>query len=186
MYKIIKMSDNTKDYIEAFYMIFEEMRKKMEGITPGNNISHNFINSIIPHHEAAIQMAENILKYTTNVDIEEIAKNIIKEQTADIATLQMLKEDCVADNHARDVYLYEKGYQDAYNKMIQGMSNSQTGNNVNVDFLTEIIPHHEGAINMAKTLLKFEVCEPLQTFAEGIISSHTNQLEEMRAILKHL
>ncbi len=186
MFKIIKMSDNTKDYIEAYYMIFEEMKSKMESVIPGNSISQNFINRMIPHHEAAISMAENILKYTTNIEIEEIAKTIIKEQSEDIATMKTLKETCTEENNSRDMFLYEKGYLDAFNKMIQGMSNAQTGNNVNVDFLTEMIPHHEGAINMAKNLLKFEVCEPLRTLAENIVTSQTSQAEEMKTLLRKL
>ncbi len=42
-----------------------------------NSISHNFIVQMIPHHEAAIEMSENILKYTSNDSLQNIASNKI-------------------------------------------------------------------------------------------------------------
>ena len=186
MFKIIKMSENTKDYIEAFFMIFEEMKRKMESAEIGSSIAVNFINHMIPHHEAAIAMSENILKYTTNIEIEELAKAIIEEQTADISTMETLRETCGEENSQRDNFLYMRGYNEIYKKMIQGMGASETGNNVNVDFLTEMIPHHEGAISMAKNLLNFDICEPLHTLAEGIVTSQSQQLDEMKQLLRRL
>ncbi len=156
MFKIIKMSENTKEYIETFYIIFEEMRKSMEAVTATDCIAQNYINRIIPHHEAEIKMAENILKFTTDVELEELARQMIAEAKANLETLNTLKDTCTQENSPRDVMLYEKGYEEAYNKMIAKMSASQSGNNVNIDFLTEMIPHHEGGINIGKNLLKFE------------------------------
>lgn len=186
MYKVIKMSDNTKIYIQNFYAIFDEMRRKMEAVVPCDSISVNFIEQMIPHHEAAIQMSENILKFTTNTEIEEIAKTIISMQTSDIEAMREMKAGCDIKNDTRDLFLYEKGYQIAYNRMIQGMSASQTKNNVDIDFLTEMIPHHEGAIAMAENLLKFDICEPLRTLAEGIVTTQKEQAKQMRELLRRL
>lgn len=186
MFKIIKMSDNTKSYVETFYIIFDEMRKAMENVVPGDSISQNFIDRMIPHHEAAIKMSENILKYTTNAEIEEIAKSIIAMQSRDIESMKAMRDECDDKSDTRDLFLYEKGYMSAYDKMVQGMSASQTGNNVDIDFLTEMIPHHEGAISMAQNLLRFEICPPLRTLAEGIVKTQSEQAQQMKDLLKRL
>ena len=186
MIKVIKLSDVAKDYIQRFFEILEEMKTAMESVVPPNSISQNFINRMIPHHRGAIEMSENILKYTTNPEIEDLAKAIITDQTRHIEEFEQLKPLCEQENSERDLNLYERGYKLAFDKMINGMYNSQTGNNLNVDFLTEMIPHHEGAIEMAQNLLKFEVCEPLRSKCEELIMTQKTQLDEMQSLLRKL
>lgn len=184
MIKIIKMSDNTKDYIEAFYRIFDEMKSSMEAVTPTQSIAANHINRMIPFYEAEIAMSENILKYTTEVEIEALAKSFITEATANIETLRALKEVCNDNDSERDLFLYEKGYNDAFSRMIREMSSTPSSNNLNANFLYEMIPHHEGGMNMNKNLLKFNVCEQLRSHAEEAIMSGQVELDQMKSLLR--
>lgn len=41
------------------------------------SISHNFIVQMIPHHRAAIEMSHNLLCYTTDIALQNIAVNTI-------------------------------------------------------------------------------------------------------------
>ena len=52
------------------------------------SVSHNFIVQMIPHHQAAVEMAQNLLQYTTCVPLQELADRIIIEQTRGIETMQ--------------------------------------------------------------------------------------------------
>lgn len=184
MIKIIKMSDNTKDYIEAYYRIFDEMKSSMEAVTPTRCIAINYINRMLPHHEAEIAMSENILKYTTDIEIETLAKEFIEGAKSHIETLKQLLETCNCESSERDLFLYEKGYTDAFNKMIREMSSTPSSNNLNANFLYEMIPHHEGGINITKNLLKFEICEDLRSLAEDMIMSQQVQLDKMKSLLR--
>ena len=180
-----KLSDNTKEYIDTFYKILDEMSNKMKEVEPSSSISSTFIQQMIPHHEAAIKMSENILKYTTDTAIENLAKNIISDQTKDIENMKKMLEECSnCENNDVDVNLYQREFLAIFDTMIRKMNGAPTTNNLNVDFLSEMIPHHEGAINMSKNVLKFEICGSLKTLAENIVINQSNQLQLMQNLLR--
>ncbi len=180
-----KLSDNTKEYIDTFYKILDEMSNKMKEVEPSSSISATFIQQMIPHHEAAIKMSENILKYTTDTAIENLAKNIIADQTKDIEKMKDMLDACAeCENSTVDINLYQREFLVIFDTMIRKMNGAPTTNNLNIDFLSEMIPHHEGAINMSKNLLKFEICSDLKLLAENIVLNQTNQLQLMQNLLR--
>ena len=69
-----------KEYLKGFDKILCEMSNKMLGFNTTSNITINFIECMIPHHEAEIAMSENLLTYTNYKPLYEIANNIIKMQ----------------------------------------------------------------------------------------------------------
>lgn len=73
-----------KNYLSEYYCILEKMVEGMTEAELSDSISGNFIAQMIPHHKAAIEMSNNILRYTTLIPLERIAKNIIAEQTRSI------------------------------------------------------------------------------------------------------
>lgn len=70
------------------------MIEEMTSAKLTNSISHNFIVQMIPHHQAAIKMSQNILKYTTLLPLQNIAKNIISEQTKSIEAMKEILGVC--------------------------------------------------------------------------------------------
>ena len=53
------------------------MIRKMTGAQLTGSVSLNFIRQMIPHHRAAVQMSENLLKYRGSGPLAKIAENII-------------------------------------------------------------------------------------------------------------
>ena len=76
-----QFSNVTMKYLEEFNRILEKMICNMKNAKLTNSISNNFIVQMIPHHRAAIEMSCNILQYTTDLTLQEIASNIVAEQT---------------------------------------------------------------------------------------------------------
>lgn len=72
-----------------------------------------------------------------------------------------------------------KGYRDAMTKMDQGMSVRYTGN-ADRDFVAGMIPHHQGAVDMARVELKYGKDPALKKLARNIISSQEEQITFMR------
>ena len=68
-----RFSDVTKEYLTNFHCILEEMVQEMTEAELTGSISQNFISQMIPHHQAAIDMSRNILRYTTNIPLQDIA-----------------------------------------------------------------------------------------------------------------
>ncbi len=71
----------------------------------------------------------------------------------------------------------------ANNKMHQGMAIAYTGD-ADVDFVRGMIPHHQGAIDMAKIVLAFGSDPELKALAEGIVTAQEAEIAEMEAWLK--
>ena len=68
-------------------------------------------------------------------------------------------------------------------KMHKAMSITYTGN-ADVDFVNGMIPHHEGAVDMAKTVLAFGKDPEVRKLAEAVIKAQESEIALMREWLK--
>ena len=75
-----------------------------------------------------------------------------------------------------------KAFKAADMAMMQGMNVPYTGN-ADVDFRTKMIPHHQGAIDMAKVALEFATDPSTKAMAEAIITAQEKEIAEMQAWL---
>ena len=73
---------------------------------------------------------------------------------------------------------FEKSNQ----KMHEGMMLSFTGD-ADVDFVTGMIPHHQGAIDMAKIELKYGKDPEIRKLAEEIVKAQEEEISLMNAWL---
>lgn len=87
MQKEYGLSSSADCYLNKYQKILNEMIQKMTETELTNSISHNFIVQMIPHHKAAIEMSKNVLCYTENKKLQDIAKGIISEQTKSIENM---------------------------------------------------------------------------------------------------
>lgn len=70
-------------------------------------------------------------------------------------------------------------YRAINQKMHEGMDIAFTGN-ADVDFVRGMIPHHQGAVNMARTLLAFGKDPQLRKLAEEIIKAQEIEIALMQ------
>ncbi len=71
----------------------------------------------------------------------------------------------------------------AMQRMHQAMAVPSTGD-FDRDFAAMMIPHHQGAIDMAEAELRFGKDERLHRLAQGIIVEQRQEISVMQAILK--
>ena len=74
-------------------------------------------------------------------------------------------------------------YQGANNKMHAAMAITYSGD-ADVDFAKGMIPHHEGAIDMAKIVIAFGSDPEIRQLAEGIIKAQESEIALMQEWLK--
>ncbi len=175
---------SVQNYLNRFDEILHQMAYKMCNYEMTSNITIDFINCMIPHHQAAIYMCENLLKYTNYEPLIEIANNIIVMQTKGI---EQMKEICSTTpnccNLKEDVNCYIEKYNDVVNNMLCKMKNSDKCININLNFVSEMIPHHEGALGMCNNLLNYCIDPRLEEVANSILmeqSEGIKQLENVR------
>ena len=68
----------------------ETMHQEMSELTLTEHLNHDFLLSMIPHHEAAIKASKQILIYTQNEQIKAIAQKIIQVQEQEIEDFKAL------------------------------------------------------------------------------------------------
>ena len=73
---------------------------------------------------------------------------------------------------------------DAMGVMDYGMRAAPMDGKPNHDFVTMMIPHHQGAVDMAKALLLYTYDPELRNLAQGIITEQQNEIRLMQAWLK--
>lgn len=72
-----------------------------------------------------------------------------------------------------------KDFKSADMKMMHDMAVPYTGN-ADIDFRTKMIPHHQGAIDMAKVALAHAKDETTKVLAAQIIKDQEREIAEMR------
>jgi len=79
------------------------------------------------------------------------------------------------------VFLAEN--DEAMERMMAAMHVAPTGN-IDKDFVTMMIPHHQGAIDMARALLRSSRNEPLRRLAQEIIVTQEDEIRAMRLAIE--
>jgi uncharacterized protein (DUF305 family) len=86
--------------------------------------------------------------------------------------------------HAGGADLASEAYRAASDRMHQGMTIEFTGN-PDVDFARGMIPHHQGAIDMARAVLAHGRDPEIRALAEAIIAAQEQEIAVLRSWLEN-
>lgn len=179
------LNGDTKEYLNTYYHILDDMIQGMTNVKLSDSISHNFIVQMIPHHMAAIEMSKNILEYTENDTLCKIALDIIREQRISIENMLCIEDKCSElCNSRRNLYCYQNRMEQIMQVMFMEMKCARATNRISCNFMWEMIPHHEGAVKMSMTTLQFQICPELVPILESIIKSQKKGIQQMRQLLR--
>jgi uncharacterized protein (DUF305 family) len=153
--------------------------------TTANATDKAFVAEMPMHHEMAIEMAKMAIDQAEHGQIKSTARSIVKTQSAEIARLK---------NIARSLGVTPVGGEDHMAMMegldTLGLTMKQAGMDMTMgdldgakpfdrQFIDMMIPHHQGAIRMARVELKRGVDGQLRSIAKGIIRAQAKEIREM-------
>ena len=67
----------------------ERMHAAMRSVAPSGNSDIDFVRLMLPHHQAAIDMAKTQLMYGKDPEIRRLAQEIITDQQSEIQLMQL-------------------------------------------------------------------------------------------------
>lgn len=76
-----------------------------------------------------------------------------------------------------------KGYMDAMSKMQASMPKDHTGD-ADKDFARMMIPHHQGAVDMAKVEIQYGKDPELRKMAEKMVKDQEKEISDLQKWLK--
>ena len=176
-------------------------------VKPTSDVDHDFVAMMAPHHQGAIDMSEAELRYGHNEQLIRIAQDIVVEELQEIAAMRAASGEKLtpteatlaasfagtaagpgfsspvpADNVPPSLkterpFLAENAA--AMTKMMNDMTIKPTGN-IDRDFVAMMVPHHQGAIDMAQAELRYGREAQLRRIAQEIIVDQIQQISLMR------
>jgi len=84
----VAASDEERAFLQANETAMTRMMKDMAA-KPTGDIDRDFVAMMVPHHQGAIDMAQNELRYGKNEQLRRLAQEIIIDQTQEIATMKL-------------------------------------------------------------------------------------------------
>lgn len=154
----------------------------------GAELDRAFIQGMVPHHQAAIDMANAVVRRGRHQRVRALAQSIISEQQREIDQLTGIARDRFNFSPERSMH----GPMGTVMGVPISTDMSKMGEEVarapNADeaFLQMMIPHHAGAIQMADEEMKNGADDELRSLSQAVIASQAREIGEMQQLLKEV
>jgi uncharacterized protein (DUF305 family) len=149
-----------------------------------NEAEQAFLAAMAPHHESAIAMAGLASKRAGHPELKELADTIVGAQQAEIPKIAQL--------HMRLTGEVLRPNADAHQQL--GLSAEEAGmmhdgpdavaelkraKPFDRAFIDAMVPHHQGAIRMARAVLAVSTDPSLRRLAERIVADQSHEIGQM-------
>ncbi|WNZ09661.1 DUF305 domain-containing protein [Streptomyces sp. 11x1] len=154
-----------------------------------NDQDVSFAQDMIPHHQQAIQMSRMAASQASSAEVKDLAARIEKAQDPEIETMSGWLESWGEDVPSSMPGMDHGG--DSGSSDMPGMMDTEdmdelmeaSGKGFDTMFLTMMVEHHEGAVEMATTEKDKGQYGPAKELADDIITAQNAEIEEMNKLL---
>lgn len=157
------------------------MMSKMDTMKMTNDPDIDFAAMMRMHHQGAISMANLELQQGKNDSMKRTAQMIIDVQTQEIHQLTTILSILSVDNSDAEFAMEQKNNMD---KMDKTADTQLITGDIDNDFATLMIVHHQAASDNASAYLHHGSNADLKTMAAGMITAQTKEMEELASWLK--
>lgn len=145
-----------------------------------------FVDAMIPHHQGAVEMAQEVLSKSQRSEMKKLAQDIIAAQNREIEQMKQWRQAWYpkADSkpmawHAQMNHMMPMSPEQIQAMMMKGDLGAADAE-FDLRFLNAMIPHHEGALAMAKDVLSKSKRPETKKLAQEIISSQQKEIDQMK------
>lgn len=141
-----------------------------------------FLDTMIAHHQGAVDMADLVKTRSRFDGLNKLAASVLADQAKEIAQMRQWRGELFA------------GRPEAMNMDLAGMRDGMKGMDMqrlsalkerqfDIEFVRQMIPHHEGAVVMAQEALNKASDERIKQLAASVISSQNAEIKTMQGWL---
>lgn len=135
-----------------------------------------FTVAMVPHHTSAVAMAKIAKERSKRPEIQALADDIISAQDAEIGQMRAI------DGRLAAAGVPEGKLPGGASMMGMGKETSlETADPFDRAFIDMMIPHHQGAIGMARAELAKGVDPETRKLASAVIAAQTGEIKKMNA-----
>jgi uncharacterized protein (DUF305 family) len=152
----------------------------------GSPATHNsadveFAQGMVPHHEQALEMSRLVASRTENPKVIDLAERISKAQKPEIdrmnGWLKAWNAPVKASSHS------SHGHSESHGMVDLGNLADLSGTEFDRQWLSLMILHHRGAVEMARTHLSSGTDPAARTLAQEVITHQEKEIAEMESLL---
>lgn len=166
---------STQAYQQAMARMHEQMRQPRSG-----DPDIDFVRQMIPHHQAAVEMARIQLAHGKDEALKDFSRWIIQFQSQEIG---MMKNWLRGHDNGVEKAGATDYYGPSMERMHHAMMITYTGD-ADADFVRGMIPHHQGAVDMAAIVTARGHNPEIRALAEGIQRSQNYEIGWQQAWLR--
>ena len=180
---------------EDLHKVMTKMMQKMESMKMSGDPDHDFAMMMAEHHQGSIDMSEIIVASGADQKIKALAQSILDKQSREQEQLRSHTKPETQDAHAAhksgetSVAKENNSFASEMKKAMEEMKSQMTGmkmtGNLDHDFATMMIPHHQSAITMADAEISYGKDQEIKTIAEKIKSDSQKEIDELKQWLNN-
>ena len=156
-----------------------DMMTKMHSMQMTGDFDIDFANMMIAHHQSALDMSQVELSQGKDEKLKAKAQEIITKQEKEQQELR----DFVSSYKPSGMKHGEGELMKSMSKMMDKMKSMQMIGDVDKDFATMMISHHEDGISMAKLEVKNGMADKLKQMAKKGIADQQKDISELKSFL---
>ncbi|TXS41900.1 DUF305 domain-containing protein [Streptomyces sp. uw30] len=154
-----------------------------------NDQDVSFAQGMIPHHQQALQMAEMAADRASSAGVKDLATRIRGAQDPEIRTMSGWLKSWGEDVPSAAPGMDHSGHSGGSG--MAGMMDDKdmaeltkaSGKAFDTLFLTLMVEHHEGAVEMARTEKAEGRYGPATKLADAVVTAQSAEIEEMNKLL---
>ncbi|MHC5933112.1 DUF305 domain-containing protein [Nostoc sp.] len=150
------------------------------------NFDLRFLDAMIPHHQGAVEMAKEAQQKSKRPEIKKLADNIIKSQNQEITQMKRWRQAWYPKAGNKPMaYDSQMGQMmemssDQMKTMMMSQNLGAADAEFDLRFINAMIPHHEGAVTMAKDVLSKSKRPEIKQLAQEIIKAQNTEIKQMQ------
>lgn len=169
-----------------------------DGVKKGTMMNHNmdigaadtnydlrFIDSMIPHHQGALVMAQEVIQKSKRPELVKLAQGIVAEQKKEISQMKQWRKQWYPRASAQPMMWHAEMKHEMVmtaehkQSMMMSMPLGKADAGFDLRFIKAMIPHHQGAVTMAQDALLKAKHPQMKKLAQNIIKSQQAEIALM-------